>query len=162
MPTEPRFVSDVQGGRRKPQRPSDNERKACDAVVRALEALAGCRRTGAHSPEDLGAEAQVEYMFDLACVRHAVEHTIVEAFAGQIRTNVDFQAFVAPIIAALDHNMPPPGRFNLVFDIDPSKGLKLRHIQEAQRAISRGSRRRPPNFTPKARSSPHEITSLSE
>lgn len=67
MPTEARFVGGVvtQDGRRKSRRPSDNERQACDAVVRALESLAGRRRSNAHSPDDLGAEAQVEYTFDL-------------------------------------------------------------------------------------------------
>jgi hypothetical protein len=105
-------------------RPIDNERKACDAVVRALERLSGCSRTNAYSPEDRGAAAPVEYVFDLADLRYAVEHTIVEAFTGQIQTNVDFQAFVAPIEDALDHQMPSPGRFDLAFDIHPSKGLK--------------------------------------
>jgi hypothetical protein len=52
-----------------------------------------------------------------------------------MRTNVNFQAFVDPIVAALDHKMPPPGKFDLVFEIDPSKGLKPRHIIEAQRAV---------------------------
>jgi hypothetical protein len=74
-------------------------------------------------------------MFDLGGLRHAVEHTIVEAFPEQIRTNVDFQTFIEPIVAALDHNMPPPGRFDLIFEIDPSKALKPRHVIEAQRAI---------------------------
>jgi hypothetical protein len=129
------FVRDLKAGRTKPRRPSDNERKACDAVVRALESLAGDRRTDPHSPEDLGAEAQVEYTFDLAGMRHSMEHTIIEAFAEQIRTNVDFQAFVAPIITALDGHMPPPGRFDLVFDIDPSRGLKARSIRGVQRDI---------------------------
>jgi hypothetical protein len=137
MPTEASSAIDLatRQNRRKSTRPSDNERKACDAVVRALEELAGCRRANAHSPEDLGAQAQVEYTFDLGGLRYAVEHTIVEAFAEQIRTNVDFQTFVDPIVATLDHNMPPPGRFDLVFEIHPSKGLKPRHVIEAQREV---------------------------
>jgi hypothetical protein len=122
-------------GRPRSRRPSDNERKACDAVVRALEKLAGCGRTNAHSPEDLGAQSQVEYMFELEGLRYAIEHTIVEAFAEQMRTNVDFQAFVDPIVTALDRRLPQPGKFDLVFEIDPSKGLKPRHILEAQRAV---------------------------
>src|ERR1700688_143611 len=62
MPTEAGVADEAATGegRRRSRRPSDNERKACDAVVRALEKLAGSRRTNAHSPEDLGAQAQVE------------------------------------------------------------------------------------------------------
>lgn len=118
-----------------PGRPIDNERKACDAVVRALEQLAGSARMNAYSPEDHRAAAPVEYVFELDCVPYAVEHTIVEAFAGQIQTDVDFEPFIAPIVAALDHHMPPPGRFDLSFAIHPSKGIKPRDIPAAQHAI---------------------------
>jgi hypothetical protein len=93
------------------QRPIDNERKACDAVARALGHLSGHLRTNGYSPEDFGGSAQVEYFFDLGGTRHAVEHMIVEAFAGQIHTGIDFEPFIAPIVAALDHHMQPPGRF---------------------------------------------------
>jgi hypothetical protein len=74
-------------------------------------------------------------VFDLGDVRYAVEHTIVEAFAGQIHTGVDFGSFIVPITEALDHHMPPPGRFDLLFSIDPSRGMKARDIASAQRAI---------------------------
>jgi hypothetical protein len=100
-----------------PGRPIDNERKACDAVARALERLAGAIRTNAYSPEDRGAPAPVEYVFDLGGVQYAIEHTIVEAFAGQIHTGVDFGSFIEPIAAALDYHMPArhrrPGDGNL-------------------------------------------------
>jgi hypothetical protein len=118
-----------------PARPIDNERKACDAVARALEGLRGMTRANAYSPEDRGDPAPVEYVFDLGGVQYAMEHTIVEAFAGQIHTGVDFGAFVEPIAAALDHHMPPPGRFLLVFAINPSQGMKPREISAAQQAI---------------------------
>jgi hypothetical protein len=118
-----------------PGRPIDNERKACDAVARALEQISGSDRANAYSPEDRGAAAPVEYVFDLGGLQYAVEHTIVKAFAGQIHTGVDFEPFIAPIVAALDHHMPSPGRFDLVFNIHPSKGLKPRDIPVAQQAI---------------------------
>lgn len=118
-----------------PGRPIDNERKACDAVARALERISGTSRTNAYSPEDRGAKAPVEYVFDLGGMQHAIEHTIVEAFVGQIHTGVDFGAFIEPIVAALDHHMPPPGRFDLLFAIHPSKGMKPREISAAQQAV---------------------------
>ena len=118
-----------------PGRPIDNERKACDAVARALERLCGTSRANAYSPEDRGDPAPVEYVFDLNGMPYALEHTIVEAFAGQIQTDVDFGFFIEPISAALDRHMPPPGRFSLLFPINPSKGMKPREISAAQQAI---------------------------
>jgi hypothetical protein len=115
--------------------PIDNERKACDAVARALERLSASVRTNAYSPEDRRASAPVEYVFDLGGIKYAIEHTIVEAFAGQIHTGVNFQSFIDPIVAALDHHMPPPGRFDLVFAINPRSSKKPRNIAAAQRAI---------------------------
>jgi hypothetical protein len=115
--------------------PIDNERKACDAVARALERLSASVRTNAYSPEDRGASAPVEYAFDLRGIKYAIEHTIVEAFAGQIQTGVNFESFIDPIVAALDHHMPPPGRFDLLFAINPSSGKKPRNIATAQQAI---------------------------
>ncbi len=82
------------GGRWLSGRPIDNERKVCDAVARALERLCGAPQTNAYSPEDRGAPAPIEYVFDLGGVQYAIEHTIVEAFAGQIHTGVDFGSFI--------------------------------------------------------------------
>ena len=115
--------------------PLDNERKACDAVARALERLSASVRTNAYSPEDRGASAPVEYVFDLGGIKYAIEHTVVEAFAGQIHTGVNFESFIDPIVAALDHHMPPPGRFDLVFAINPGSDRKPRIIAAAQQAI---------------------------
>jgi len=118
-----------------PGRPIDNERKACDAVARSLEALANAKRSNAYSPEDQGSSAPVEYVFDLDGKTYAIEHTIVEAFQGQINTGIDFGAFIAPIEDALDHKLPVPGMFRLSFPIDPSKGIKRRDMEKVQAAV---------------------------
>jgi hypothetical protein len=114
----------------------DNERRACDAVVRALEAHGGIKRAGAYSPEDEKIGPPVEYVFELRAQKHAVEHTVIEAFPGQIRANTDFASFVSPIEAALHGNLPPPGKFDLIFDIDPTQGLTAKMIAKAQAGIT--------------------------
>jgi hypothetical protein len=116
-------------------RPFDNERKACDAVARSLETLAYAKRSNPRSPEDERMGAPVEYVFDLAGKTYALEHTIVEAFEGQINTNVDFAAFVGPVERALDQKLPAPGVFRLTFPIDPSAGIKRRDIPKVRAAI---------------------------
>jgi hypothetical protein len=118
-----------------PPRPIDNERKACDAVARSLEDLASAKRSNAHSPEDDKVGPPVEYVFDLGSQKYALEHTIVEAFDGQIRTDVDFASFIAPITLALDQKLPPPGKFDLCFSIHPSKGMNAKAIAKTQANI---------------------------
>src|SRR5258708_38372940 len=118
-----------------PGRPIDNERKACDAVARALERLCGTFRANAYSPEDRGAPAPVEYVFDLGGGLYPIEHTIVEAFAGQIHTDGDFSSFIEPIAAALDHRMPPPGKFNRLCAIHTTKDMEPRETASRQQAI---------------------------
>ncbi len=118
-----------------PAKPIDNERRACDAVVRVLEERHGAVRANASSPEDDRVGPPVEYVFDLAGQTYALEHTVVEAFDGQIHKDVDFAAFIAPIERALDHHMPSPGSYRLTFAIHPSQGLKPKRIAEAQTAI---------------------------
>jgi hypothetical protein len=113
----------------------DNERRACDAVARVLEERFGTLRANATSPEDERVGPPVEYLFDLDGHTHALEHTVIEAFEGQIHKDVDFDAFVEPIAAALDHRMPSPGSFRLTCSIHPSRGLKPKRIGEVQAAI---------------------------
>jgi hypothetical protein len=118
-----------------PARPIDHERKACDAVARVLEDRAGTARSHPRCPEKDGSGPPVEYVFDLAGTTYAFEHTIIEAFERQIHTSVDFGKFVVPIEVALDHHMPRPGMYRLVFPIDPCAGLKPRDISKIQEAI---------------------------
>ena len=89
-------------------------------------------RANASSPEDDRVGPPVEYVFDLASQTYALEHTVVEAFDGQIHKDVDFAAFIVPIERALDHHMPSPGSYRLTFAIHPSQGLKPKRIAEAQ------------------------------
>jgi hypothetical protein len=111
-----------------PAKPIDNERRACDAVARVLEERHGATRANATSPEDVRVGPPVEYVFDLASRTYALEHTVVEAFDGQIHKDVDFAAFVASIETALDNHMPSPGSYRLTFAIHPSQGLKPKRI----------------------------------
>ena len=113
----------------------DNERKACDAVARCLEDLLQVSRSNAHSPEDDKVGPPVEYVFDLGNKRYAMEHTVVEAFNGQIQTDVEFGLFVNPITDALDCHLPVPGAYRLFFPIQPSKGIKAKHLANVQAKI---------------------------
>ena len=118
-----------------PAKPIDNERRACDAVAQVLEERRGSMRANSTSPEDERVGPPIAYMFDLDGRTYALEHTVVEAFDGQIHKDVDFAAFAAPIESALDHHMPSPGTFRLTFAIHPSERLKPKRAAEVQAAI---------------------------
>jgi hypothetical protein len=113
-----------------------NERKACDAVARSIEAITGAVRAKAHSLEADKIGAPIDYAFNLGDQKYALEHTKVETFEGQIYTGVKFANLIAPITAALDHHMPPPGMYYLALPIDPSRELKANKIPpQVQAAI---------------------------
>jgi hypothetical protein len=80
-------------------------------------------------------QSAVDYAFNLAGLPYAFEHTVVEAFEGQLRSNEQFGKFVEPIEAALDRRMPGGAYFALVFPIDPSNGLKPKAIARKQTEI---------------------------
>jgi hypothetical protein len=114
----------------------DDERRVCDAVVRALEDRSGVKRAGAYSPEDEKIGPPVEYVFELRGQKYAIEHTVIEAFSGQIQGNTDFASFVSPIEVALNGTLPRPGSFKLLFAIDPTRGMTAKMISKAQVGIT--------------------------
>jgi len=113
----------------------DNERKACDAVTRVIEDLINAKRSNDYSPERNNIKPPIDYVFDLGKEKYAMEHTIVEAFDGQIQTDVHFASFVTPITDALDCNLPTPGTYRLCFQIDPSRGIKAKQLPGLQERV---------------------------
>lgn len=79
-------------------RDRSRERRACDAVARCLEDIGGFLRSGAHCPEDLAkGQSAIDYAFNLGNTAFAFEHTVVEAFEGQLRTDEQFARFIAKL-----------------------------------------------------------------
>jgi hypothetical protein len=112
------------------------ERKACDAVARCLEALAHEVRSDAYYPEDdAKGQSQIDYAFHLGNIEYAFEHTIVEAFPGQMETDAHFKRFIEPIEAALDYQMPNIGYFILLFPINPTAGMRPSEIGAQQNKV---------------------------
>ena len=83
-----------------------NEGKACDAIIRHFERRHGAPAVNLRSPEndrDVAREAKVELTFTIRDVLIAVEHTLIEPYAGQIAGNQRFRSFMEPIAAGLVH-----------------------------------------------------------
>ena len=96
----------------------NNQGRACDAVVRILEALSGLERAGIAYPELNGEPGPVDLIFDLGGEQYALEHTLIEPFEGQIRFESLFSKLIAPVTEKLAHDLPKPGVYELFFPID--------------------------------------------
>jgi hypothetical protein len=79
--------------------------------------------------------SEIDYAFDLGDAKYALEHTVIEAFDGQLRVDDHFTKFIEPIQAALDRQMPPSGYLQLLFPIDPSSGMKPSEVRRKQNEI---------------------------
>jgi hypothetical protein len=118
-----------------PAKPIDNERRACDAVARVLEERHGATRANATSPEDVRVEPPVEYVFDLASRTYALEHTVVEAFDGQIHKDVDFAALLRRSRLRWTIICRRPAAIGSLLPSTRARGSSRKRIPEVQAAI---------------------------
>ncbi len=123
-----------------------HEGKACDAVIRFLEARDGTTCSEYWSPETEGHNAPI----DLACLMGgrlwAFEHTSIQAFEGQIKFAGDFAEFFKPIEKTLSSILLPSEQYVLYVPIEATQGLKKREIQKIQSAIVDWVRQTAPNL----------------
>ncbi len=99
----------------------NNEGKACDAVVKLLEKRTGKVRADISHPEKNGIGPPVELRLKLGTQSYAIEHTQIEAFAGQIHTAEEFGRFINPVIKELSGTLPGPAIYHIYFPI----GIRL-------------------------------------
>lgn len=112
------------------------ERKACDAVARCLEAMADQVRSDAYSPEDAAqGRSEIDYVFQLGNIKFAFEHTVIEAFHGQLEADAHFKRFIEPIEAALDYQLPSTGYFVLLFPINPTSRMSPSEVVALQNNV---------------------------
>lgn len=108
----------------------NNEGKACDAVVKLLEKRTGKVRADISHPEKNGIGPPVELRLKLGTQSYVIEHTQIEAFAGQIHTQVEFGKFIEPVINELSGKLPGPGRYNLYFPINARLGVQTNQLDK--------------------------------
>ena len=91
----------------------DNEGKACDAVVRLLEAQTGDARTDIRHPEKDGVGPPVDLRLRLGAQEYAIEHTRIEPFENQIKTGLVFKQINDCIEERLSDTLPGPAYYEL-------------------------------------------------
>jgi hypothetical protein len=111
------------------RRSPGNQGKACDAVVRCLEARAGVKRADISHPEKDGTGPPVELRFRLGTQSYAIEHTQIEAFAGQIHTEEELGQLIRPVMDELSGTLPKPGIYHLYFPTSARVGVKANVLQ---------------------------------
>ncbi|MCH9034287.1 MAG: hypothetical protein IID42_07260 [Planctomycetes bacterium] len=108
----------------------NNEGKACDAVVKLLEKRTRKVRAGVSCPEKTGIGPPVDLRLHLGTQSYAVEHTQIEAFAGQIHTAEEFGRFISPVTDELSGTLPGPAVYDLYFPIDARLGVNANKLDE--------------------------------
>ena len=109
-----------------------NEGKACDAVLRTLEARTGQARADVSFPERTRIGPPVEIRLNLGEQAYAIEHTQIEAFAGQIETGTQFGRFITPLTDELSGNMTGPAVYNLYFPLNAHPGVRANQMDDAR------------------------------
>lgn len=99
-----------------------NEGRACHAVIKVLERELNSAHRDLSRPELNPSLPPVELIVTVAGSVFAIEHTLVEAFAGQIEAERISGELVGPIIQAFQVPLPIRGTIRLYFPADTRVG----------------------------------------
>jgi hypothetical protein len=113
-----------------------HEGKACDAVVRYIEAHRRIKRGSCWSPENEGHK----YPIDLACQmddgsQWGFEHTSIQAFENQIGLSIKATRFKDPIEKAMSQILPCSEQYILYFPLQEIEGLDKNRMEAVQNVI---------------------------
>jgi hypothetical protein len=112
-----------------------NEGRACDAIIKLIEAREGATRTNIRFPEQENHAAPVELVCDIGNLTFAFEHTGIEPFTGHVRLQVKASAQLKPIKDALAGVLPTTEDFELHIPARALEDLKGKKLEKAQKSI---------------------------
>ena len=112
-----------------------NEGKSCDAVVRFLEGRERQSRVDVVRPDAAGRASQVDFKVSLGAQVYAIEHTQIEAYENQVRSDRHFAQLVGPVKAELSGTLPGDAVYDLHFPIETGLGKKSPDLSRAQWAL---------------------------
>jgi hypothetical protein len=110
-----------------------NEGKACDAVIRRIEAREGSSR---YNVEKEPPEAPVEIICMIGERQFAFEHTRIEPFDGHIRLQSDAMVHFKPVEESVAGVLPQTEILHLIVPAKATEGLKRRQIEKMQQALA--------------------------
>jgi len=113
-----------------------HEGKACDAVIRVLEAREGQSRRDVRSPERDGDPAPIELTCRIGERLFAFEHTGIEPFAGHVKFEAEAKRHFDPIRDMLAGKLPPDDVFELHMPAMAMQGKRKRELEQIQIALA--------------------------
>lgn len=111
------------------------EGQSCDAIITLLERRANHDRADVIRPESGDSNPPVELLFTLGDQQYAIEHTLIEAFEGQIAMGEQFGVLIDGVVSELSGTLPKPGIYYLNFPINTRLGIGVAQIAEARRKL---------------------------
>lgn len=115
---------------------SYNEGKACDAVVRVLEAREGKARARMRFPEQERHAAPIELACHIGDQLFALEHTGIEPFPHHMQMEGEADRLYRPIEMMLAGKLPPNDTFELGIPVGALQGLKKKELAQIQAALA--------------------------
>jgi hypothetical protein len=112
-----------------------NEGRACDAVIRRIEAREGSSRYDVSLPEQERHSAPVEVACRIGERLFAFEHTRIEPFDGHIRLQSDALVHFRPVEERLAGVLPETESLHLLVPAKATQGLKRHQIEKMQQAL---------------------------
>jgi hypothetical protein len=112
-----------------------NEGKACDAVLRHLEAREGTARSKIRWPEEEHHAGPVELVCNIGSALYALEHTGIEPFEGLVQLNQEAERVFGPIEAAVSAVVPDGEVWRLSLPALGLQGRSGREVRQAREAL---------------------------
>lgn len=96
----------------------DNEGRVCDAVVRTLEKWKRVMRSNIRHPEKDGVGPPVDLRIKLADEEYAIEHTRIQCFENQLKTDVVLHRIMRHVSKNIPEPFPGVAYYELQFPTD--------------------------------------------
>jgi hypothetical protein len=113
-----------------------NEGRACDAVLRLLEARDGAQRQAVCFPE----RESHEYMVELAChikgQLYALEHTGIEPFTGHVQVDAEAKRRIQPLVERVAARLPQTEEFELQVPVDGLAVLRGKQLDDVHDTLA--------------------------
>ena len=113
-----------------------NEGKACDAILRHIEARDGHARSELSFPEKAHDVGPVELVCKVGPQLYAIEHTRIEPFAGHIQVEKEFERHFKPLMEMVGDQLPADDRFELHLPFGALSGKHDRDVRPIHEALA--------------------------
>jgi hypothetical protein len=113
-----------------------NEGKACDAVIRRIEARENQPRRDLRFPEQEHHPAPVEVTCRIGANLYAFEHTGIEPFEQHLALEAKAVAHFQPIKSRLHGLLPPTAHFELLIPVKATLTMKPDQLRRMQDSIA--------------------------